>query len=129
LGHLGHQKHRRQADGRGWQFPEAPAFAAALAALPVRTDQSFRFAQQKETDAAFAIFRPPILVSFADAKRMIQQTLIHASCHKILMPDGNFPEARKILNTLVLACKLSGDFMELVGLRVFRAAGIAELKC
>jgi hypothetical protein len=92
LGHFGHQKHRLETDGHGLQFPEAPAFAADLAALAVRTDQSFRFAQQKEANAPLAIFRPPILVSFANAKRMIQQTLIHASCYKILIPDKNFPE-------------------------------------
>jgi uncharacterized DUF497 family protein len=97
LGHFGHQKHRRQADGHGLQFPKAPAFAADLPALAVRTDQSFGLAQQKKTDAAFAVFRPPILVSFADAKRMKQQTLTHASCYKILMPDENFPEDRHFL--------------------------------
>jgi hypothetical protein len=95
LGNFGHQKHRLEADGHGLQFPEAPAFAADLLALAVRTDQPFWLAQQKETDAALAILRPPILVSFANAKRMIQQTLTHASCYKILIPDKNFPEESK----------------------------------
>jgi len=78
LGNFGHQKHRLEANGHGLQFPEAPAFAADLLALAVRTDKPFGLAQQKETDAALAIFRPPILVSFANAKRMSQSLLYHA---------------------------------------------------
>jgi hypothetical protein len=74
---------------------------ADVPALAARKNQSLGLAQQKETNATLAVFGPPILVSFANAKRMMQQTLIHASCYKILMPDENFPEEPFLASTTV----------------------------
>lgn len=95
FGHLGHQKDRLQTDRHGLQFPEAAALAVDFLAATGRTLDPVRSYREYKTHATILVARFDVIVAFPDSKRMIQQTLTHASGYEFLTPDSNFPEEPK----------------------------------
>ena len=92
LGHFGHQKDRLEADGDRLQLPETTPFASDLLAAADGALDPIGPHRQHKPNAPVPILRLHVIVAFPHPKRMIQQTLTHASCYKILKPDKNFPE-------------------------------------
>jgi hypothetical protein len=78
LGHLGDQEHLLESDRNGLEFAEAPAFSTDFPAFTPGTNQQLCLDQQNESDTAGGILSPPVLVSFTNAKRMVQKALDHA---------------------------------------------------
>lgn len=80
LGHLGHPKDRFQTNGHALQFPNTPALAVDFLAPARQTLDPVGPDGEHEPNAAILGQRFDLIVAFPDSKRMIQQTLTHASC-------------------------------------------------
>ena len=78
LGHLCDQKDLLKSDWHGLEFTKAPALSTDLPALAPGTNQQLWLDQQNESDTAGGILSSPVLVSFTNAKRMVQKALDHA---------------------------------------------------
>ena len=78
LWHLRDQKNLLESDRHGLEFAKAPAFSTNFPALAPGTNQQLWLGQQYESDTAGGILSPPVLVSFTNAKRMVQKALDHA---------------------------------------------------